>query len=214
MPRCHGTGFVKRLFSDRRYGFIYSDSDESNVYFHFSELGYAEPVAEGTEVAFDIKEDPWSGRTKAVNVTERQRRARGSEEIGQWPTVQPSHSGRASAFAAWESTPADGSAQEWSSQGFATELRSWLFGCDLQIRFLWHYDTWEALLEGFIQDADAQPVLLKEDFHYKIGLRETGHTTRMAAGLRDLSDKGPSKSQEAPKAPISSSFASWLGVWS
>ncbi|CAE6970925.1 ycf45 [Symbiodinium sp. CCMP2592] len=204
------TGFVKRLFSDRRYGFIYSDSHESDVYFHFSELDYGEHVSEGTEVAFDIEEDPWSGQIKAVNVNERQRSARRSEERGQWPTYQPSHSGRASASAAWESTPADGSAQEWnegwSSQGFATELRSWLFGLDHgngeMLRFAeaisWHYDTWEALLEGSIQDADAQPVLLKEDFHYKIGLRETGHTIRIAAGLRDLLDKGPSKSQEAP----------------
>ncbi|CAE7398703.1 ycf45 [Symbiodinium sp. CCMP2456] len=204
------TGFVKRLFSDRRYGFIHSspwDSDGSDVYFHFSELDYGEHVAEGTQVAFDLEEDPWSGRIKAVNVTQRQSRAWGSEERGQWPSGEPSHSGRASA-SAWERTPADGSAHEWndgSSQGFATELRAWLCGLDHgngeMLRFAEaisrHYDTWEALLEGSIQDADAQPVLLKEDFHYKIGLLETGHTVRMAAGLRDVLDKAPSKSREA-----------------
>ena len=213
------TGFVKRLFSDRSYGFIQSDSGESEVFFHFSELDYWPDVAEGVEVAFDIEENPWSGRIKAVNVTVAGARlfSLASQGWGQWTTGEPSHSERASASAR-EWTPADGSAREWndgSSQGFATELRAWLCGLDhgngemlrIEEAISRHYDSWEALLKGSIQDADAQPVLLKEDFHYKIGLMETGHTVRMAAGLRDVLDKAPNKSQEAqPETALQPDF--------
>eukprot|EP00439_Symbiodinium_sp_Y106_P017259 s1516_g2.t1 len=208
------TGILKRLFSDKGYGFIHNESDERDVFVHFSELRWfsKEDLTEGTEVAFDIEQQ--SGRTKAINVTPRESQAgawawagelSSSDHLVPWVPGHSTEPPRASA--AWERTISPHEWNDgWSSQGgFASELRTWLHDLDHgqgeMLRFAeaisWHYHTWEALLEGSIQDTDVRPVLLTEDFHRKIGLRETGHTIRIAAGLGDMLDRGWRKIKEA-----------------
>ncbi|CAE7517802.1 csp [Symbiodinium sp. CCMP2456] len=120
---CHGqamahTGILKRLFSDKGYCFVHSESDERDVFVHFSGLRWLcrEDMTDGAEVAFDIGEDPRSGRTKAINL--RKRWAWGSalgtgEQSSDWVPGHITEPRRASA-SAWERTPADGSTHEWN----------------------------------------------------------------------------------------------------
>ena len=107
------TGILKRLFSDKGYGFIHNESDERDVFVHFSELRWfsKEDLTEGTEVAFDIEQQ--SGRTKAINVTPRESQAgawawagelSSSDHLVPWVPGHSTEPPRASA--AWERTAA------------------------------------------------------------------------------------------------------------
>ena len=65
------SGTLKKFMDGKGFGFIENSDGSGDVFVHFSQLtnGGSEDMVVGTEMTFDIEEDPRSGKTKATNVT-------------------------------------------------------------------------------------------------------------------------------------------------